>query len=141
MAKATIEAWEQEPAPPGARRPAPRRVRVSIRRISPLSVLKVSLVLYFCLLLVMMVGLGILYGVLSTSGILDSLGELLTGVGFGDAQGNFEFDPGYLFRTMFLVGLISTALWAAFTVFLAFLYNIVADLLGGVEVTLVERRS
>jgi hypothetical protein len=140
MAKATIEAWEQEPAPPGARRPAPRRIRVSIRRISPWSVLKVSLVVYFCLLLVVMVGLGILYGVVSTAGILDSLGELLTGVGFGDAEGNFQFDTGYIFRTLFLVGLISTALWAAFTVFLAFLYNIIADLLGGVEVTLVERR-
>ncbi|MGH2675845.1 MAG: DUF3566 domain-containing protein [Actinomycetota bacterium] len=140
MAKATIEAWEQEPAPAGSQRPASRRVRVAIRRISPWSVLKISLVLYFCLLLVVMVGLGILYGVLSTAGILDSIAELLTGVGFGDAEGTFEFDTGYVFRLLFLVGVISTALWAAFTVFVAFLYNIIADLLGGVEVTLVERR-
>jgi hypothetical protein len=43
-------------------------------------------------------------------------------------------------RILFLVGLVSTALWAAFTMFLAFLYNLIADLLGGVEVTLIERR-
>jgi transmembrane protein DUF3566 len=139
MAKATIEAFPQEPAPAGSR-PTTRRVRVSIRRISPWSVFKVSMVFYFCLLLVILVGLGILYGVLSTSGILDSISELLTGVGFGDAQGVFEFNAGYIFRTLFLVGLISTALWVGFTVFLAFLYNIIADLLGGIEVTLVERR-
>jgi hypothetical protein len=140
MAKATIEATSQEPVPAGNRGPVIRRVRVSIRRISPWSVLKVSMVFYFCLLLVILVGLGILYGVLSTAGILDSVAELLTGVGFGDAQGNFAFDAGYIFRMLFLVGLISTALWVGFTVFLAFLYNIIADLLGGIEVTLVERR-
>jgi hypothetical protein len=36
--------------------------------------------------------------------------------------------------------MVSTALWAAFTVFVAFLYNLIADLLGGIEVSLVEKR-
>jgi hypothetical protein len=117
-----------------------RRVRVAIRKISPWSVLKVSLVFYFCMMLVILVGFVILYAVLSAAGILDSIAELLTGVGFGDAQGNFDFDRGYIFRTLFLIGLVSTGLWAAFTVFLAFLYNLIADLLGGIEVTLVEKR-
>jgi hypothetical protein len=124
---------------PQGRRPAQRRVRVAIRRVNPWSVLKVSLVFYFCLMLVILVGFGILYAVLSAAGILDSLAELLTGVGFGDAQGNFEFNTGYIFRTLFLIGLVSTALWAVFTVFLAFLYNLIADLMGGVEVTLIEK--
>jgi Transmembrane domain of unknown function (DUF3566) len=138
--KTTFEVLENnEPAPPG-RRPVPRRVRVAIRRISPLSVLKVSLVFYFCMMLVILVGFGILYALLSAAGILDSTAELLTGVGFGDAQGNFEFNSGYIFRTLFLIGLVSTALWAAFTVFVAFIYNLIADLLGGIEVTLIEKR-
>jgi hypothetical protein len=138
--KSTFEVVDRdEPATERGRRPAPRRVRVAIRRVSPLSVLKVSLVFYFCLMLVIVVGFGILYAVLSAAGILDSIAELLTGVGFGDAQGNFEFDAGYLFRTLFLIGLVSTALWAAFTVFVAFLYNLIADLMGGIEVTLVEK--
>jgi hypothetical protein len=117
-----------------------RRVRVAIRKISPWSVLKVSLVFYFCMMLVILVGFVILYAVLSAAGILDSIAELLTGVGFGDAQGTFDFNTGYIFRTLFLIGLVSTGLWAAFTVFLAFLYNLIADLLGGIEVTLVEKR-
>ena len=117
-----------------------RRVRVAIRKISPWSVLKVSLVFYFCMMLVILVGFAILYSVLSAAGIVDSVAELLTGVGFGDPEGNFEFDTGYLFRTLLLIGLVSTGLWAAFTVFLAFLYNLIADLLGGIEVTLVEKR-
>jgi hypothetical protein len=137
--KPTFEVVErEEPATERGRRPGPRRVRVAIRRVSPLSVLKVSLVFYFCMMLVMLVGLGILYAVLSALGSLDALAELLAGVGFGDAQG-FEFNTGYIFRTLFLIGLVSTALWAAFTVFVAFIYNLIADLLGGIEVTLIEK--
>ena len=138
--KPTFEVVEgdQPSAEPG-RRPAQRRVRVAIRRINPWSVLKVSLVFYLCLMLVILVGFGILYAVLSAAGILDSLAELLEGVGFGTAQTGFQFDTGFIFRTLFLIGLVSTALWAVFTVFLAFLYNLIADLMGGIEVTLIEK--
>jgi hypothetical protein len=139
--KPTFEVVGREEAEgqPGAR-PAPRRVRVAVRRISPLSVLKVSLVFYFCMMLVILVGFGILFVVLSSAGVLDSTAELLTGVGFGDVEGRFEFNTGYIFRTLTLIGLVSTGLWAAFTIFLVFLYNLIADLLGGIEVTLVEKR-
>jgi Transmembrane domain of unknown function (DUF3566) len=138
--KPTFEVVDRDsPTSQQGRRPTQRRVRVAIRRVNPWSVLKVSLVFYFCLMLVILVGFGILYAVLSAAGILDSLAELLTGVGFGDAQGNFEFNTGYIFRTLFLIGLVSTALWAVFTVFLAFLYNLIADLMGGIEVTLIEK--
>jgi hypothetical protein len=53
---------------------------------------------------------------------------------------SFEVDFWYLFRMMFLIGLFSTVLWAAFTMFVTFLYNLISDLVGGIEVTLVERR-
>jgi hypothetical protein len=140
-AKPTFEVVDtDESGAQRGRRPAGRRIRVAVRRVSPLSVLKVSLVFYFCMMLVILVGFGILYAVLSAAGFLQDTADLLTGVGFGDAGGNFEFNAGYLFRTLFLIGIVSTALWAAFTVFLAFLYNLIADLLGGIELTLVERR-
>ena len=146
MAKATIEAWEREPAPPG--RVGPRRVRVTIRRVSPWSVLKVSLVVYFCLLLVALVGMAILFAVLDSAGVIDSIEEFLTVIwggsepstGPGQPGASFQVGFGFVMRILFLVGVVSTALWSAFTVFLAFLYNLIADLLGGVEVTLVERR-
>ncbi|HZB02903.1 MAG TPA: DUF3566 domain-containing protein [Actinomycetota bacterium] len=137
--KPTFEVVDRD-APASGGGAVSRRVRVAIRKISPWSVLKVSLVFYFCMMLVILVGFAILYSVLSAAGILDSVAELLTGVGFGDPEGNFEFDTGYIFRTLLLIGLVSTGLWAAFTVFLAFLYNLIADLLGGIEVTLVEKR-
>ena len=128
------------PEAPGAARPAARRVRVQIRKVNPFSVLRFSLLFYFCLMLVVILGLAILYAILSAGGVLDSVAGLLTDVGFGDRQGNFEFNTGFIFRTLFLIGLVSTILWAAFTLVLAFLYNLISDLVGGIEVTLIERR-
>lgn len=128
----------------------PRRIRVQIRRVNPWSVLKVSLIFYVCLLVVILVGMVILYTILSSLGVIDNLEDLLTsiwGPGGGDTATGpadpvtpFQISSSYLFRIMFLIGAISTALWAAFTMFMALLYNLIADLVGGIEVTLVERR-
>ncbi len=134
---ATIETARR--TTPGVRRPAPRRVRVVIRRINPWSVLKFSLLFYFCVMLVVLLGLVILYAILSSLGVIDVIENLWTELG-GSDTGNFQIDGSYLLRMAFLIGLISTALWAALTVFLAFLYNLIADLVGGIEVTLSERR-
>ena len=124
---------------PGARRQGARKVRVVIRRINPWSVLRFALLFNLCLMLVVLVGMGILYAILSSLGFLDSVSQLLADVGFGGEAG-FRFDAGYIFRTLFLIGLISTALWSAFLVFVAFLYNLVSDLLGGIEISMVEKR-
>ena len=99
--------------------------------------LKLSLLFYFCLMLVVLLGLGILYAVVDALGILDSIAELLNSVGFGP---NFRFNGGAIFRTIFFIGLISVAVWSALTVFVVFLYNLISDLVGGIEMTLTERR-
>jgi hypothetical protein len=139
MTMATTSTPQRTQPQQGVRRPTARKVRVVVRRINPWSVLKMSLLFYFCLMLVVLVGLGILYGVLDSLGILDTTEELLSELGFGEGTTGFEFNAGYIFRTLLLIGLISTGLWAALTVFVAFLYNLIADLVGGIEVTLTER--
>jgi Transmembrane domain of unknown function (DUF3566) len=140
MTMATTSTPQRTQPQQGVRRPTARKVRVVVRRINPWSVLKMSLLFYFCLMLVVLVGLGILYGVLDSLGILDTTEDLLSELGFGEGTTGFEFNAGYIFRTLLLIGLISTGLWAALTVFVAFLYNLIADLVGGIEVTLTERR-
>jgi Transmembrane domain of unknown function (DUF3566) len=134
---ATTSTPERTQPQPGVRRPTTRRVRVVVRRVNPWSVLKFALIFYFCLMLVVLLGLGILYAVLNSLGIIDTTEQLLSEVGFPQ---DFQINAGYIFRTLFLIGLISTALWAALTVFVAFLYNLISDLVGGIEVTLTERR-
>jgi len=135
---ATIqETRRSSPTPAG--RPAPRRIRVAIRRVNPWSVLKFSLLFYFCLMLVFVIGLAILYMVVDAIGVVGSLEQLLESLGFGGEAG-FEVNGAFLFRTLFLIGLISVVVWSALTLFFAFLYNLISDLVGGIEVTLAERR-
>ncbi|MDQ4005987.1 MAG: DUF3566 domain-containing protein [Actinomycetota bacterium] len=145
---ATTETIEPQRKPAtGKKGPTARRVRVQIRRVGPLSVLKFSLIFYFCLMLVALVGFAILFSILDSIGVLEPVETLLGELGFGttvgageQARAEFRIDFGYLMRTLFLIGLISTAFWAVFTVFLTFLYNLIADLVGGIELTLLERR-
>lgn len=132
---ATIEARAE--AKPGTKRPTTRRIRVGIRRINPWSVLKFSLIFYFCVMLVVLFGLAILYMLLGALGVLDSLAQLLGDLWTG---GEFEFHGFAIFRTLFLVGFLTVVIGSALTVFITVLYNLISDLVGGIEVTLVERR-
>ena len=106
MTMATTSTPHRTQPQQGVRRPTARKVRVVVRRINPWSVLKMSLLFYFCLMLVVLVGLGILYGVLDSLGILDTTEELLSELGFGEGTTGFEFNAGYIFRTLLLIGLM-----------------------------------
>ena len=132
---ATIEARSK--ATPRTRGQGSRRIRVGIRRISPWSVLKFSLIFYFCVMLVVLFGLAILYMLLGALGVLDSVAQLLEGVGFGG--NNFEFHGFAIFRTLFLIGFLTVVIGSALSVFIAILYNLISDVIGGIDVTLSER--
>jgi hypothetical protein len=128
----------QAPTRRVSRRAAPRRIRVQIRKISPWSVLKLSLLFYFCVMLVILLGLGMLWAVIDALGILDSAAKFAVSLAMVDP--GFRFNGGAIFRTLFFIGVISVVVWSALTVFVVFLYNLISDLVGGIEVTLTERR-
>lgn len=109
------------------------RRHVTVRRVDPWSVLKLSLIFYFCLLLVVMVALFVFWGIVQRLGVIDQ------GLGFL-AELNLEvtINEGNIARAIFLIGLLNVVLWSGVNVFLAFLYNLVADLLGGLRMTLAE---
>ncbi|MGH2728650.1 MAG: DUF3566 domain-containing protein [Actinomycetota bacterium] len=46
---------------------------------------------------------------------------------------------GGIFRWLFLFGLLWAVVASAVTVFMAFLYNLIADVVGGIEVSVAER--
>jgi hypothetical protein len=139
----------REPIPPPvlprrrAARPAPRRSRVIVRRLDPLSVLKFSLLFYFCLMLVVMFALMILYWIMGLTGVLDSLGRILQNAGFGPDQGKgtFGFNTVWILERLFLIGAISVFVWSLVNLFGALLYNLVSDVVGGVSITLTEKRE
>ncbi len=131
----TIEA----PPEQRVRRPGTRHTRVQIRKVGPWSVLKFSLIFYSCVMLVILLALLILYAIMGAMGVLDSAANLLASVGFGK-DGKFAFDGGWIFTRIFLGGVVMVLLWSLVNLFVAFLYNLISDVVGGIEVTLAERR-
>jgi hypothetical protein len=125
-------------------RSGPRRTRVIVRKLGPLSVLKFSLLFYLCLMLIVLFAMVIVYGVLSAAGAIESL-ETVLGYVFGTGTTStggaepIEIDGGAVFVWSFFGGLVLVVVWSVINVFVAMLYNLISDIIGGVEVTLAER--
>jgi hypothetical protein len=79
----------------------------------------------------------ILYGVLDAIGALDSVTQLIRDL-FADQS--FEIHDDWLFTRGLLIGFVMVVLLTLINLFVAFLYNLLSDLVGGIEVTLSERR-
>ncbi|MEV6603364.1 DUF3566 domain-containing protein [Kutzneria sp. NPDC051319] len=130
------------PAPTALRRPGrgPRRASLQIKRVDPWSVLKLALVLGFAMFLVWMVAVGVLYSVLGGMNVWTKLNgtynDLVQG---GDTSGGDLISAGRVFGIAAVVGLVNVILFTAMATVSAFIYNVSADLAGGVEVTLSER--
>ena len=108
-----------------------------MRKVGPWSVLKLSFLFYLCVMAVFLGAMVILYGILSAVGALDSLTRLIRDL-FADQS--FEIHGDWLFTRGLMIGLGMVVLWTLINVFVVFLYNLLSDIVGGIEVTLSERR-
>lgn len=107
--------------------------RVTVRKVDPWSVLKLSLIFYFCVLLVVMVGLTVFWSAVNNMGLIETV------IGFlAELQVEVAVDGASIGRAVFFLGLLQVVVWSGINVFLAFLYNLVADLIGGLRITLGE---
>ncbi len=124
--------------------PGPRRTRVEIRRVGIWSVFKFSLLFSFCGMLIVFLALLIIYLVLQAAGALDSF-ERLLGYFFDSGQISnrgpqpVHINGAVVFTYIFLGGCLLAVAWSAVTTLVALIYNLISDILGGVEVTLSER--
>lgn len=116
----------------------PRRAKLQIRHIDPWSTLKLSLVLSVAFFFVWMIAVAILYGVLSTMGVFESIDGMFAELGAADG-GSFV-TPRLVFGGAALIGAINIVLFTALATIGAYIYNLCADLAGGLEITLAERR-
>jgi hypothetical protein len=110
---------------------------VIVRKVGPWSVFKMSFFFYLCVMAVVLGAFLILYGVLGAIGALDSLQRLIQDL-FADRT--FQIDGSWLFSRALAVGFAMVVLWTLINVFVAFLYNLLSDIVGGIEVTLSEHR-
>lgn len=129
----------------GARTPAEitqtnalRRTRVIVRRLGPLSVFRFTLLYSFSVMLVAYLALAILYTVLGALGVLDSVAKVL--VSFSVVAKGYRFNGGWIFSRLFFVGVAVVLLWSVIKVIASLIYNLVSNIVGGIEVTLAERR-
>ena len=132
-------------SPPSAlRRPGrgPRRANLQIKRFDPWSVLKLSLVLGIALFFVWLVAVGVLYAVLDGMGVWDKVNSTTTEFfQTGTEGGTAEplISAGRVFGVAAIIGAVNIVLFSALATVGAFIYNVSADLAGGIEVTLAER--
>lgn len=120
----------------------PRRARLNVKRIDPWSVMKFSFAVSLVLFIVVIVATSVLYLALDAMGVFDSvnsgLGDLMNASG---SQGGsaFKITAKGVILTSGLIGLVNVVLFTALATLGAFVYNVCADLVGGIELTLAER--
>ena len=130
---------EEKPRKRRGRAASPRRTRVVVKKVGPWSVLRFSLFFYFCVMIAVWVGLIILYNFLGAIGVLHSIEHGIRGVGT-NAWRHWSFHAGWIFSRLFMAGLVMVVFGSIVNLFGAFLYNLISDFVGGIEVTLTERR-
>lgn len=138
------ESRVEQTSPPGGfpmswpRSRRPRQANLQLKRLDPWSVLKIALVLAAVLYLVWMVAVGLLYGVLNGVGVWDRLNGQYADL-VAEQGGDRLISAGRVFVVAALIGAVNSLLVAVGLSVGAFIYNVSADLVGGIELTLSER--
>lgn len=127
------------PEPPrgrGRRRVPTRRLKRTLRHVDPVSILKLSLFFYACFLVIWLIVVAIIYSLLSSMGLFDTIEELAEAFAL---EWDSQITLFLVERWAFLIGLTFVVVGSLINVFIAFLFNVGADTVGGVEMTFVER--
>ncbi|WP_433530591.1 DUF3566 domain-containing protein [Micromonospora sp. CA-263727] len=120
----------------------PRRARLNLKRIDPWSVMKFAFAVSVVLFIVIVVATSVLYLALDAMGVFTSVNDSLSDLvnaGGGQSTNGFQITAkGVIFSSM-LIGAVNIVLFTALATLGAFVYNVCADLVGGIELTLAER--
>jgi Transmembrane domain of unknown function (DUF3566). len=118
----------------------PRRARLQLKRIDPWSVMKFSFAVSIVLFIVMIVATTVLYVALDAMGVFDSVNETLGSlIGGGEGSFDFKITAKGVIGVAALLGVVNMVLFTALSTLGAFIYNVCADLVGGIELTLSEK--
>lgn len=120
----------------------PRRARLRLTRVDPWSVMKTAFLLSVAFGVVTVVSVVMVWSVLGAAGVWDSINQTVSNIVGGQDSAGFDVQnyigmSRVLGFTM-LVAVIDVVLLTAIATLAAFLYNMAAALLGGIEVTLAE---
>jgi hypothetical protein len=148
-AKAALESVPTPPGPGASKKERRRRIASpkqvyerryvqTVRSVDLWSVLKVAICFYLCALIVMLVAGMILWWIASAAGVVGNVEKFI-----GDLVDNkdFHFLSWQVLRATTLIGLVIVCILTVISVLAAAFYNLFSELLGGVEVTVVEQEE
>jgi hypothetical protein len=110
------------------------RRRLTVRRLDPWSVLKFGAVANLALLAIGLLVAGVVWFVIDRLALVEQACSIALDVGFTECGIN----AGNLFRALILLGLLWVVVQTAVLVFLSFLHNLIADLTGGLTLTVID---
>jgi hypothetical protein len=130
------------PATPSARAGRTRRARLRLVHLDPWSVMKTSFLLSIAFGIVTVVSVAVVWAVLGAAGVWDSINSTVTDVLGGESASTFDIQnyvgTSRVLGFTMIVAVVDVILITAIATLGAFLYNLAAALLGGLEVTLAE---
>ncbi|WP_235834491.1 DUF3566 domain-containing protein, partial [Actinomadura logoneensis] len=137
------------PAPSAPSRPGPsaktaRKAQLQLARLEPWSVMKFSFVMSLVCFVVLLVAVIVLWMILSGLGVFDAIAGTVQDLTSkqGEDSGGVDAASWFSFTRVLgytvLVGALNVMLITALSTVGSVIYNLAADLVGGVEVTLKE---
>jgi hypothetical protein len=122
------------PAPAPVRTRGARRARQVIRRFDLWSVLRFSLVFYLCMFLILLVAGIVLWLVATVTGVRGNIENFISDL----IASKFHFLGLQLLRGAAIGGLLLVIMGSAFNLLMAVLYNLISDVVGGIEISVLE---
>ncbi|CAJ58694.1 putative membrane protein [Frankia alni ACN14a] len=122
--------------PPGAG----RRAKLRLSKVNPLTVTRLSFAFSLCVFVVLLVAVAVLWFVLNSIGVFNSVtdaADTLTDSSASNVRSWLSF--GRAMEISLLIGAINVILMTALTTLGALLYNLCAEMIGGIELTLSDQ--
>ncbi len=118
-----------------------RKARLRISRVDPWSVMKTTFLFSIAFGIMLVVIVAVLWGVVAGSGALQSINSTMTQL-IGDSGTKFNIEDyinaGRVIGLSAVLAALNVVLITAVSTLFAFLYNLAAGVIGGLEVTLAE---
>jgi|SRR6266480_1055914 len=123
---------------PSSRTVYERRYVQRVRSVDLWSVLKVAICFYLSVLIVLLTAGVTLWWIASAAGVITNIEKFIGDIVNDD---HFQFLSWQMLRASTLVGLVIVCVLSVLTVLAAAFYNLFSELVGGVEVTVVEQEQ
>ena len=127
---------------PGGSKPRTRKARLRMTHVDPWSVMKTAFLLSIAMGIVTVIAVAMVWSVLGAAGVWDSINQTVQEVIGGTDGSAFDVEnyvgASRVLGFTMIVAVVDVVLLTAIATLGAFLYNLAATLLGGIEVTLTE---